>query len=158
MSIMAIGLEELISDMAELAALPSSVTSDMLSAKADVIEPAQRQQGQAMGVHKTGVTLSSIKRTPSKRNADGISLEVYPQGTNNKGRPNAEVAFLNEYGTKSNRNIKGKRYVKALGKTVTRLGRMPARPFIDSANKAAGQKATDAAAKVLDAFITSKNL
>jgi len=130
----------------------------MLSAKADVIEPAQKAQAKAMGVHKTGMTLNSIKRTKSTRSNDGRSLEIYPQGNNSKGRRNAEVAFMNEYGTKGVRGLKKPRYVKALGKRVTKLGRMPARPFIDKANKGAAQQATEAAAKVLDTFISSKNL
>lgn len=158
MSISTIGLDELIDDMAALAELPDKVIDDMLNAKADIIEVAQKQRGRAMGVHNTGLTLSSIKRTKSKRNKGGRSLEIYPQGTNSKGVRNAEVAFMNEYGTPGNRNLPSRRFVAKLGVQVSRLGRMPARPFIDSANKAAGQQATDAAAKVLDTFISSKNL
>jgi len=158
MGITTIGLDEFISDLAALAEIPDSVIDGMLNAKADVIEPAQKAQAKAMGVQKTGMTINSIKRTKSVRNKDGRSLEIYPQGNNSKGRRNAEVAFMNEYGTKGIRGLKKPRFVKALGKKVTKLGRMPARPFIDKANKGAGQNATDSAAKVLDAFISSKNL
>jgi len=158
MGIATIGLTELIPNMEALAAIPDSVIDAMLNAKADVIEPAQHKSAASMGVYKTGVTKGSIKRTKSKRENDGRSLEVYPQGTNSKGRRNAEVAFMNEYGTKGMRGLKKKRYVAALGKEVSRLGRMPARPFIDAANKSAGGAATEAAAKVLDKYISSLNL
>jgi len=158
MGIATIGLDEFINDLAALAELPDSVIDGMLNAKADIIEPAQRQQAMSMGVFKSRSTVNSIKRTKSVRSNDGRSLEIYPQGNNSKGRRNAEIAFMNEYGTKGVRGLKKPRYVKALGKKVTKLGRMPARPFIDKANKSAGQQATDAAAKVLDNFISSKNL
>ena len=65
---------------------------------------------------------------------------------------------MNEYGTKGMRGLKGKRFVGALQKQVSRLGRMPARPFIDKANKANAGRATEAAAKKHDAFLKSKNL
>ena len=65
---------------------------------------------------------------------------------------------MNEYGTKGLRGLKKKRFVGAIQKQVSKLGRMPARPFIDAANKSAGGRATEAAAKVYDAFLNSKNL
>lgn len=154
MAMTTIGLDGLIEDMAALAALPDKVIDDMLNAKADVIEPAQKQQAEAMGVQNTGMVISSIKRGKSKRTNDGRTLAIYP-----RGKRNAEVAFLNEFGTKGNRRVKGgKRFVRALGASTANLGKMPARPFIDAANKAAGQRATDAAAKVYDEFLKSKNL
>ena len=159
MGISTIGLDELIPDMEALAQIPDSVIDEMLHAKADIIEDAQQSTGAAMGVHKTGLTLKSIKRVNSvKASGFGRSLEIYPQGTNSKGRRNAEVAFMNEYGTKGVRGLKKKRFVGALQKQVSRLGRMPARPFIDAANKAHAGRATDEAAKVYDAFLKSKNL
>jgi len=153
-----IGLDELISDYAALAALPESVVDNMLSAKAEVIESAQRKTAKSMlsGKYNTGTLAKSIKRTKSKRGKDGRFLSIYPHGSRTrtskfftrKGKviptsggftsttSNAEIGFINEFGT----------------------SKQPARPFIDTANKQSEKKATEGAVNVLDAFLKSKNL
>lgn len=131
-----IGLDDLIRDYAALAELPDSVIDAMLTAEADVIEPEQHRTAKSMGVYKTGVTEGSIKRTKIKGKKDGRHLSIYPQGTNADGNPNAEVAFVNEFGKKG----------------------QPARPFIDTANKNKADQAVDGAAKVYNAFVDSKKL
>lgn len=63
-------------------------------------------------------------------------MYVYPQGTNERGNRNAEVAFINEFGKHG----------------------QPARPFIKTANEEAADTAVEAAAKVYDKYLKSKNL
>lgn len=69
---------------------------------------------------------------------NGRAIYVYPKGTRKHGnkRRAAEVAFVNEFGKAG----------------------QPARPFIQTANEKAADAATDAAARVYDSFLKSKNL
>ena len=99
-----IGLDDLIQDLAALAALPDSVIDAMLTAKADVIEPEQVKtiKGMWAGKYKTEQTARAVKRTKIKRGKNGRHLSIYPQGKNTDGNPNAEVAFINEFGAPGN--------------------------------------------------------
>jgi len=137
-SISTIGLNDLIEDLSALAALPDSVIDEMLTAQADIIEPAQRRTMQAMwaGPYRTGATAGAVKRTKIRSGKDGRYLSIYPHGTNADGNRNAEVAFINEFGKRN----------------------QPARPAIDTANKSKTEEAISAAAKVYNAFVESKNL
>jgi len=130
------GIAEFGVSMAEIAEIPDSVLDGMLTAQADVIEPAQRAKGRSYGVHLTGVTLASIKRSAVKRGKDGKYIIIMPQGTNADGNRNAEVAFVNEYGKR---------------------GQAP-RPFIRDANETSSDQAAEAAAKKYDQWLNSKNL
>ena len=141
------GLDELMLDFAALAELPESVIDDMLTAQADVVEPAQKKYAKEMGIYDLGVTEGSIRRTPITSSRSGRKLSIYPQGTNPKGRRNAEVAFMNEFGTNDKRNINGKN-----------RGKMPARPFIRTANEAVADEAVERSARIYNAFVDSKNL
>jgi HK97 gp10 family phage protein len=122
------GLEDLIQSFERLANIPDEVIDGMLNAGADVIAEKQKQVGRRMGVHKTGVTLESIVKSPKTGKAvAGRYIDIYPKGVNADGNRNAEVAFINEFGKR---------------------GQL-ARPFMQTANEEAAQEATDAAAKVL---------
>lgn len=112
------GLDDLMLSLEEIAAIPDDVAQAMLDAEAQVVEEAQIAQGMAMGVYDTGDTLRSIRRGRMKRTKEGgRAVYVTPQGVNDKGERNAAVAFMNEYGVPSRR--------------------IPARPFIATANAAA---------------------
>lgn len=130
------GIDDLMLSMAEIAAVPEDIQDEMLNAQAAVVERAQKSKGEAYGVHRTGVTLGSIKRTKIKSGKDGRGLYVYPQGKNADGNRNAEVAFLNEFGKKG----------------------QPARPFINDANETSEAETTKAAFDVYDKWLKSKNL
>ena len=130
------GLTEFSLSMAEMADIPDAVFNDMLNAMADVIEPAQKRKGLAYGVHRTGVTISSIKRDKPRRSVNGGSITIRPQGLNAKGKSNAEVAFINEFGKR---------------------GQAP-RPFIRDANEESADAAAEAAARNYDQWIKQKNL
>jgi len=122
--------------MEELQDIPDSVLKDMLEAQADVIEPAQKRKGRDYGVHRTGVTLGSIKRDKPRRTKDGGVISISLQGRNARGNTNAEVAFINEFGKRG----------------------QPPRPFIRDATEENADKASDAAANVYGDWLDSKKL
>lgn len=137
------GLDGLMDDLAALAALPDSVVERILDAEADVILPVQREEmkRQWSGPHSLGISSKSIKKGKVKKDKDGRSLSIYPQGTRKRGGQtirNAEIAFINEYG-------------------APRRG-IPARPAIDTANKKKESEAVDAGERVYHAYLDSKNL
>ncbi len=133
------GLDDLMLSLEEIAAIPDDVAQAMLDAEAQVVEEAQIAQGMAMGVYDTGDTLRSIRRGRMKRTKEGgRAVYVTPQGVNDKGERNAAVAFMNEYGVPSRR--------------------IPARPFIATANAAAVDPAVAEAEKVYDEWLKSKGL
>lgn len=127
------GFEGMELTLDEMAALPDPVLDEMLEAEAAVVIPAQKAKGLAYGVHRTGVTLASIKAGKPRRIRNGKSISVYPQGTNKDGNRNAEVAFVNEYGKKGQN----------------------ARPFIRDANESAADQAVSAAENVYDEWLSS---
>lgn len=128
------GLDGFCLSLEELAGLPETVQDEMLNAAADVVESAQRRKGAAYGVHRTGVTLASIRRGKPKRRKGGRAIYVTPQGVNADGNRNAEVAFINEFG---------------------KHGQAP-RPFIRDANEESADEAVQAAEKVYGDWLTSK--
>lgn len=131
------GLDDLMLSLKEIAEIPDPVAEQMLNAEAQVVEEAQIAYGMQMGVFRTGETLRSIRRGKMKLGRDGArTVYVTPQGKNEKGERNSEVAFINEYGKQG----------------------QPARPFISTANAAAADRAVSAAEKVYDEFLKSKNL
>lgn len=140
------GISQLMLDLADIAAMPAEVQDEMLNAQADVVVAAQEAKGRQMGVfdptNTTGKhVVTSIKKTRVKVQRGGVRvIYVYPQGTRTRGRGkktrNAEIAFVNEYGTR------------------TQAGR----PFIRQANEESAKRTTEAAAAVYDRFLQSKNL
>lgn len=130
------GLGALDMDLKKFHDIPDNVIDAMLQAQADVIEPAQKAKGLAYGVHRTGVTLASIKRGKVKRTSFAAYLYVTPQGKNAKGTPNTAVAFINEFGKHGQES----------------------RPFIRDANEESADEVADAAAKVHDGWLSSNGL
>lgn len=127
--------------------IPDSVANEMMTAQANVVAEKQRQVGREMGVYRTGETLDSITAENSARRLrNGWSIRIYPRGLRKKThtakgdsaqstmRRNAEVAFINEYGKKSQR----------------------ARPFIRVANERCAVETTEAAMKVYDDWLKSR--
>ncbi len=122
------GLGETLTTMEKIANIPDNVIDSMLNAGADVVVKKQKKVGLRMGVHKTGVTLDSIKKSQKTgKTSAGRYIDIYPQGKNADGNRNAEVAFINEYGKEE----------------------QPARPFMRTANEEAEAEVTDAEAEVL---------
>ena len=76
-----------------------------------------------------------------RRNKDGSSISVYPQGTRKRGKKrirNGEIAFINEYG--------------APGRGIA------PRPAIAAANAKAEKQAVEAGERVYHAWLDKKNL
>lgn len=137
------GLDGLIDDLADLARLPDSVVDGILDAEADIILSAQREgiEKHWRGPHSAGISAKSIKKGKIKKDKDGRSISVYPQGTRKRGGRiirNAEIAFINEYGAPKKR--------------------IAARPAIDTANKKNEREAVDAGERVYHSYLDSKNL
>ena len=137
------GIDALSDDFAALARLPDSVIDGILDAEADVILPAQRaeieKQWNGPKNLSTGMSAKSNKKGKAKKDKDGRSLSVYPQGTRKRGGQttrNAEIAFINEYGKRG----------------------QPARPAISTANMKKEKEATDAGERVYNQFLDSRNL
>lgn len=135
------GLEDIIGGFDAIAEIPDETVLEMLVAEAEVIAPAQEVEARAMlaGAYSTGETAQSITYDKKlEKTADGRAIYVYPKGTRKHGnkRRAAEVAFVNEFGKAG----------------------QPARPFIQTANEKAADAANDAAARVYDSFLKSKNL
>lgn len=93
------------------------------------VEKAQLSKGAAYGVHRSGVTLSSLKIGKITGSGRGKSIKIRFEGTNADGNRNAEVAFLNEYGVPSKK--------------------MAPRPFISEANEESADPAAEAMADIL---------
>ena len=137
------GLDALSDDFAALARLPDSVIEGMLNAEADIIVAEQQRQvgTQWQGQYSEKISAESIKKGKVKKDRDGRSLSIYPQGTRKRGKQstrNAEIAFINEYG--------------APGRHIA------ARPAIDAANKKKEKEAIDAGERVYNQFLDSRNL
>lgn len=134
------GLDELMLSMKEIEEIPEDVVDEMLNAQADVLIEAQKAEGKTMGVHRTGLTLSKIRKTKVKRTkGGGRAIYVYPHGSRKRGEKstrNAEIAFVNEFGKRGQR----------------------ARPFIHTANERSAEKTTKAAFVIYDRWLKSKNL
>lgn len=137
------GLDALADDFAALARLPDSVIDGILDAEAEVITAAQREEieKQWRGPHSLGISAKSVKKGKAKKEKDGRSITVYPQGSRKRGGQttrNAEIAFINEYG--------------APGRHIA------ARPAIDAANKKKEEEAVAAGERVYNQFLDSRNL
>ena len=128
--------------MQQVAELPESVIDDMLKAGADVAAEAQRKEAAAVlsGLYATGETALSIKKGRVKLHKDGYRvIYVTPTGTRRRGNTttrNAEIAYVNEYGTDS----------------------IQARGFIRKANEKSAAATTAAQAAVYNKILESKNL
>lgn len=137
------GLDGLMDDLAALAALPDSVAEDILDAEAGVVVPAQQREiaQRWRGPYSQGISARCVKKGKVKKNRDGHSISIYPQGTRKRGKKsvrNGEIAFLNEYG--------------APGRGIA------PRPAIAAANAKAEKQAVEAGEKVYHAYLDSKKL
>lgn len=96
--------------------LPVGLIDELLTAEADVIEPFIRENAKKMlsGPYSTGLSAKSLTRKPPGYGKDksrqlvlvwrGTRREFIKNGkaVRRKEIRNAEVAFLNEYGTRNN--------------------------------------------------------
>lgn len=146
------GLDELRLSLKEVAELPTEVVDEMLNAGADVLVPAQRRETAKLGKvggyrnagqkrdYSTGGTERAIKKGRVKIAKNGSRvLYITPAGSrtrHGKTTRNAEVAFLNEFGTRT----------------------IHARGFMKAANEQSAGAVEAAEAAVYDKWLQSKNL
>ena len=158
------GLDGFALSLAEVANLPDDIVAEMLTAEAEVVAEATRKEAQKLGVgydeknnnarntttentlpgqektYSTGLTAKSVAVSKMKRDKKGVrTVSVYFKGKRRRGNQtvsNAEIAFLNEYGTRT----------------------INARNFVWRANQGSSEEALKASAEVYDAFLKSKNL
>lgn len=136
------GIDQLELSFAEVAKLPDEVVDAMLDARADVVVAAQRQAAERMlkGPYYTGETVRSIKKGKPKLRDGQRVLYVTPTGSRKRGKAkavrNAEIAFINEYGTR----------------------KIPARNFIRTANESCADAATAAEFEVYSRYLEEKGL
>lgn len=112
---------------------------DMLNAGADVLVENWRQSIQAHGHVKTGAMLNAVGKTDIQVDPDGMSISVYPQGTDSHRVTNAQKAFILHYGRKGKKEIKGDK-------------------FVTEAEKAAQRKVEEAMQAVMDRYISGKDI
>lgn len=136
----AIGLDELAFSLQEIAEIPEDIQDEMLRAQGDIVAQAQRESAQRYGIKRTGTLIRSIKAGKVKLDKHGNRvLYVTPVGSRVRGgkkTTNAEIAFLNEYGTRRQR----------------------ARPFMRDANERSAEEATQAAADIYYRWQDSRGL
>lgn len=140
---LAIGLDEFIKTMSEMAKAPEETQQDILYAMGERALSAEKETGESMGVRdeESGQhILDKIKLTKPKKNKNGVwSISVTFGGTRTDEkhkRPtrNAEIAFINEFGKQN----------------------QPARPFIKTALEVHGEEITRAGEKVWNEYIDRK--
>lgn len=148
----------------EIAELPDDVAEEMLDAEAEIVLAAQRSEAEKLGKYSgydthnntrdtsptnslpgqtrsysTGELARSIKKGKMQVKGGKRSKRIYFSGSRKRGKTrtkNSEIAFLNEFGSRT----------------------INARNFIRVANEKSADAAVEAAAKVHDAFLKSKNL
>lgn len=136
----AVGLDELSFSLQEIAEIPEDIQDEMLNAQGDIVAQEQQATARRYGIQRTGTLIRSIKPGKVKLNKHGSRvLYVTPVGSRVRGgkkTTNAEIAFLNEYGTRGQR----------------------ARPFMRDANERSAKAATQAAADIYYRWQESRGL
>nr|DAP70478.1 MAG TPA: hypothetical protein [Caudoviricetes sp.] len=145
------GLDTFVLSMRQVAELPDDVHDAMLNAGADVVVEAQRAEARKLGKfsgyrnsrqrrdYSTGITAECIKKGKVKVKNGERCIYVTPTGTRRRGNTttrNAEIAYVNEYGTDS----------------------IQARGFIRKASEKCADETTTAEFMVYNRFLESKNL
>lgn len=162
------GMDGLILSLQEIMELPEDVVLEMLQAEGEIVADAQRKKIRELGLVDSEQMLDSITVDEKLRSTGRYFgrpiryINVYPKGTRKKKDgstqtavrkfrkrkkgatgsvrevTNSEVAFVHEFGAPG-RNISATQWMRA-------------------ANEGAADKAVDAAMKVYDKFLKSKNL
>lgn len=132
-----LGIDRLYKDLSQVAKIPQKVQEDMVDAMADVVVDAQVYTAATMlqGPYYQGDVASSIKKKKLRRTKSGPGVDVVFKGMAHGSRV-AEIAFINEYGKKS----------------------QPARPFIKTANTISDEPSKKAGFAVYDDWLKSKGV
>ena len=126
-----VGLEEVAERFLHMEEAATKAVPLMLKAGAEVLVKTQQDEAAAMGIQETAGFIQSIKATPVKGDEVERYVEVYPQGKAKHGNDRkgdksnvryATIGFIAQYGT----------------------SKIPARPYMTSANEKAHKKVNDA--------------
>lgn len=131
------GAAELIRDLRAAGDVPPDILKEMVERQAKPTEEALVYTGGSMlvGPYFQGDVAASVKAGKARVSGSGAQVKIEFKGTAHGNRV-AEIAFINEYGKKS----------------------QPARPFISKAIKDSEVAGAEAARTVLDDFLAFKNL
>ena len=133
------GLDELESRMLLIGAIPDDVMTEALGKMAEVAASEIRDQGETMGVRDPESSvhiLDKIKPVKAKQGKDGWHQDITFTGSRTRGKerkstPNAEIAFVQEYGKRGQQ----------------------ARPFIGTAMEANADEITETGWKIVGDWI-----
>lgn len=131
------GLADLMLSMDELANLPDEVTDAMLDAGGAVFCAAIKDSASTMlaGPYDQGAVAGSIRKGRKRKTKNGKQLSIGFSGSQH-GQPLARIAYVNEYGKKSQR----------------------ARPFLRTAAETSADAIVAEEQKEYEGYLNSKNL
>jgi hypothetical protein len=131
------GVDALARVLNDIANIPDDVQGRIVDAMADVVEEAQVYTAGTMlqGPYYQGDVAGSVKKSRIKKRKSGPYVDIEFKGMAHGNRL-AEIAFINEYGKKS----------------------QPARPFIKTANTISDEPSKKAGFAVYDDWLKSKGV
>lgn len=131
------GLAEAETAIASVADIKPAVRMSMVDAAGKIYKQAAEYEAAAMlqGPYNESAVARSVSRSKARSTKDGATQKITFKGEQHGNRI-AEIAFVNNYGKKS----------------------QPARPFIDKAQKESESVCVKEAAKVLDEYLKTHNL
>lgn len=103
------GFDELNDAFTRMSDIPESVMADALTSMAEVASKAIKNKGESMGVRDPESSvhiLDKLKINKFKKDSSGGHVDITFSGTRSRGNKrvrNAEIAFVNEYGTRKQR-------------------------------------------------------
>lgn len=94
------GLDELEKELQQFSGETEAIEAAMLEAGAEKLKEAWLYHILKKGHVDTGSMMDAVKASKPRKGRGGTSVDVYPQGKDQKGVRNAEKAFLLHYGWK----------------------------------------------------------
>ena len=130
-------IDRLIRDFLAVGSIPDDVLKEMVTRKARVIEEGERGTAKTMlqGPYNKGAVAYSVKSSKARKTKSGAQVLIRCEGEQHGNRL-GEIAFINEYGKKS----------------------QPARPFIRKAIERWGDAASAEAYKVMRDWMAKNDL
>lgn len=113
-----VGFDDIEKEFLKHSELATKAIPKMLEAGAAILVEAQKEEAKTLKVEDSGDLIRSIKASKVKSSSIDATITVAPTGKNRNGIRNAEVGFVNEYGT----------------------SKQPARPWMETANKKSEEK------------------
>ena len=121
-----VGFDDLEKEFLKQSEVATKAIPKMLEAGAAVLVDAQKEEAKTLKVEDSGDLIKSIKASKVKTTDIDSTITVAPTGKNHNGVRNAEVGFVNEYGT----------------------SKQPARPWMETANIKSEEKVHQAMVNV----------